>query len=116
MGSFLLCGDEQLHDLHSKLRLEHPRGTANQLHKCAAPFPLQPFCTANCSITTTFIIDMYPSGRSNPSATLQLRSMVCHAIRGRRMDFLEKTVPEKFGVLLMETLTLYLHRNCLKYV
>ncbi|CAL8463795.1 g3329 [Coccomyxa elongata] len=34
MGSFLLCGDEQLHDLHSKLRLEHPRGTANQLHKC----------------------------------------------------------------------------------
>ena len=32
------------------------------------------------------------------------------------MDFLEKTVPEKFGVLLMGTLTLYLHRNCLKYV
>jgi hypothetical protein len=63
MGSFLLCGDEQLHDLHSKLRLEHPRGTANQLHKCAAPFPLQPFCTANCSFTTTFIIDMYPSGK-----------------------------------------------------
>jgi Fe-S cluster assembly protein SufD len=35
MGSFLLCGDDQLHDLHSKLRLEHPGGTANQLHKCA---------------------------------------------------------------------------------
>jgi len=33
MSSFLLCGDEQLHDLHSKLRLEHPRGNANQLHK-----------------------------------------------------------------------------------
>ena len=33
MSSFLLCGDRQLHDLHSKLRLEHPRGTANQLHK-----------------------------------------------------------------------------------
>ena len=33
MRSFLLCGDRQLHDLHSKLRLEHPRGTANQLHK-----------------------------------------------------------------------------------
>lgn len=35
MGSFLLCGEGQLHDLHSKLRLEHPGGTANQLHKCA---------------------------------------------------------------------------------
>ncbi|CAL5226157.1 g8980 [Coccomyxa viridis] len=34
MRSFLLCGDRQLHDLHSKLRLEHPRGTADQLHKC----------------------------------------------------------------------------------
>ncbi len=33
MRSFLLCGDRQLHDLHSKLRLEHPRGTADQLHK-----------------------------------------------------------------------------------
>ena len=33
MASFLLCGDRQLHDLHSKLLLEHPRGTANQLHK-----------------------------------------------------------------------------------
>lgn len=33
MSSFLLCGDRQLHDLHSKLRMEHPRGTANQLHK-----------------------------------------------------------------------------------
>ena len=33
MSSFLLCGDRQLHDLHSKLLLEHPRGTANQLHK-----------------------------------------------------------------------------------
>ena len=33
MSSFLLCGDRQLHDLHSKLLLEHPRGIANQLHK-----------------------------------------------------------------------------------
>lgn len=34
MRSFLLCGDRQLHDLHSKLRLDHPNGEANQLHKC----------------------------------------------------------------------------------
>ena len=33
MRSFLLCGPSQLHDLHSKLRLTHPRGKANQLHK-----------------------------------------------------------------------------------
>eukprot|EP00798_Chlamydomonas_sp_ICE-L_P001464 gene1464-32842_t len=31
---FLLCGSGQLHDLHSKLDLSHPNGTANQLHKC----------------------------------------------------------------------------------
>lgn len=36
MGSFLLCGERQLHDLHSKLRLEHPGGTADQLHKYAS--------------------------------------------------------------------------------
>lgn len=34
MRSFLLCGDSQLHDLHSKLKLDHPRGEASQLHKC----------------------------------------------------------------------------------
>lgn len=39
MGSFLLCGEGQLHDLHSKLVLQHPRGTANQLHKCARACP-----------------------------------------------------------------------------
>lgn len=33
MRSFLLCGDGQLHDLHSKLKLDHPQGEANQLHK-----------------------------------------------------------------------------------
>lgn len=33
MRSFLLCGDGQLHDLHSKLTLDHPNGEANQLHK-----------------------------------------------------------------------------------
>ncbi|KXZ47412.1 hypothetical protein GPECTOR_35g850 [Gonium pectorale] len=34
MSHFLLCGPSQLHDLHSRLTLDHPRGTANQLHKC----------------------------------------------------------------------------------
>ncbi|GLC59202.1 hypothetical protein PLESTB_001461400 [Pleodorina starrii] len=34
MGHFLLCGPNQLHDLHSRLTLDHPNGTANQLHKC----------------------------------------------------------------------------------
>ena len=33
MRSFLLCGDRQLHDLHSRLRLDHPNGTADQVHK-----------------------------------------------------------------------------------
>ncbi|MEW5299613.1 MAG: hypothetical protein WDW36_002609 [Sanguina aurantia] len=31
---FILSGLQQLHDLHSKLDLNHPRGTAKQLHKC----------------------------------------------------------------------------------
>lgn len=39
MRSFLLCGDSQLHDLHSKLRLDHPGGEANQLHKCIVSSP-----------------------------------------------------------------------------
>lgn len=34
MRHFLLCGAQQLHDLHSKLELNHPRGKADQLHKC----------------------------------------------------------------------------------
>jgi hypothetical protein len=33
MSSFLLAGSDQLHDLHTKLRLVHPGGIANQLHK-----------------------------------------------------------------------------------
>lgn len=33
---FLLAGAGQLQDLHSKLNLDHPRGQADQLHKCIA--------------------------------------------------------------------------------
>ena len=33
MRAFLLCTEGQLHDLHTKLKLDHPRGEANQLHK-----------------------------------------------------------------------------------
>ncbi len=33
---FLLAGAGQLQDLHSKLGLHHPRGEADQLHKCIA--------------------------------------------------------------------------------
>ena len=36
MKSFLLAGEGQLHDLHSKLKLDHPDGTAEQVHKCIA--------------------------------------------------------------------------------
>eukprot|EP00878_Enallax_costatus_P007611 GHUV01007969.1.p1 GENE.GHUV01007969.1~~GHUV01007969.1.p1 ORF type:complete len:263 (+),score=86.50 GHUV01007969.1:108-791(+) len=36
MKHFLLAGAGQLQDLHSKLRLDYPRGDANQLHKCIA--------------------------------------------------------------------------------
>lgn len=39
MKSFLLCGQSQLHDLHSKLKLDHPDGTAEQIHKCIAVDP-----------------------------------------------------------------------------
>lgn len=31
---FLLCDAGQVHDLHTSLVLDHPDGTANQLHKC----------------------------------------------------------------------------------
>ena len=34
MRHFMLAADGQLHDLHSKLRLDHPGGQATQLHKC----------------------------------------------------------------------------------
>lgn len=34
MRHFLLAGENQLQDLHSKLVLDHPRGKADQLHKC----------------------------------------------------------------------------------
>jgi Fe-S cluster assembly protein SufD len=39
MQSFLLAGEGQLHDLHSKLRLDHPGGRAEQLHKCISAHP-----------------------------------------------------------------------------
>lgn len=34
MRHFLLCGAGQLHDLHTRLVLDHPEGSADQLHKC----------------------------------------------------------------------------------
>lgn len=34
MRHFVLAGPQQVHDVHTKLRLEHPRGVAKQLHKC----------------------------------------------------------------------------------
>lgn len=34
MRHFLISGASQLHDLHTKLDLNHPRGVASQLHKC----------------------------------------------------------------------------------
>jgi Fe-S cluster assembly protein SufD len=34
MRHFLLCGANQLHDLHTSLVLDHPEGVADQLHKC----------------------------------------------------------------------------------
>lgn len=34
MKHFVLSGSEQLHDLHTKLVLDHPQGVADQLHKC----------------------------------------------------------------------------------
>ena len=39
MRSFLLAGESQLHDLHSKIKLDHPEGKAEQLHKCIAVHP-----------------------------------------------------------------------------
>jgi Fe-S cluster assembly protein SufD len=34
MKHFLLCSENQLHDLHTSLKLHHPEGVADQLHKC----------------------------------------------------------------------------------
>ena len=34
MRHFVLSGPKQVHDVHSRLRLQHPRGKAVQLHKC----------------------------------------------------------------------------------
>ena len=39
MRHFLLAGGNQLQDLHSRLVLDHPRGEANQLHKCIVSAP-----------------------------------------------------------------------------
>jgi len=39
LRSFLLSGADQAHDLHSRLELDHPDGTADQLHKCIAATP-----------------------------------------------------------------------------
>uniref|UniRef100_A0A7S1IWR1 Fe-S cluster assembly protein SufD n=1 Tax=Eutreptiella gymnastica TaxID=73025 RepID=A0A7S1IWR1_9EUGL len=36
---FCLTGEDQTHDLHSKILLEHPDGTTNQLHKLIAASP-----------------------------------------------------------------------------
>ncbi|KAK9861536.1 hypothetical protein WJX84_012155 [Apatococcus fuscideae] len=34
MRNLQVCGERQVHDLHSSLRLDHPAGSAKQLHKC----------------------------------------------------------------------------------
>lgn len=34
MKHFVLCGRDQLHDVHTTVRLVHPRGACQQLHKC----------------------------------------------------------------------------------
>jgi len=39
MRHFLLAGSNQLQDLHSRLVLDHPKGEANQLHKCIVSAP-----------------------------------------------------------------------------
>ncbi len=39
MRHFLLVGEAQLADLHSKLVLDHPGGEADQLHKCIVSAP-----------------------------------------------------------------------------
>jgi Fe-S cluster assembly protein SufD len=36
MKHFLLAGERQTHDLHTTLQLDHPEGTADQVHKCIA--------------------------------------------------------------------------------
>lgn len=39
MRHFVLSGRGQTHDVHTKLRLQHPRGEAAQLHKCIVSAP-----------------------------------------------------------------------------
>ena len=39
MRHFVLSGPGQVHDVHTKLRLQHPRGEATQLHKCIVSAP-----------------------------------------------------------------------------
>lgn len=39
MRHFVLSGRGQTHDVHTKLRLQHPRGEATQLHKCIVSAP-----------------------------------------------------------------------------
>eukprot|EP00899_Mesostigma_viride_P024038 jgi/Mesvir1/4819/Mv11108-RA.1 len=39
LASFLLAGDEQLLDLHSAVRLDHPSGFVDQIHKCIVTAP-----------------------------------------------------------------------------
>mmetsp|Transcript_6263 Transcript_6263/g.17524 ORF Transcript_6263/g.17524 Transcript_6263/m.17524 type:complete len:248 (-) Transcript_6263:128-871(-) len=39
MRHFVLCAKQQLHDLHTKLILDHPNGVADQLHKCISGTP-----------------------------------------------------------------------------
>ena len=39
MRHFVLAGPGQVHDVHTKLRLQHPRGEATQLHKCIVSAP-----------------------------------------------------------------------------
>jgi hypothetical protein len=45
MRHFMLAADGQLHDLHSKLRLDHRAGQATQLHKCIVSGSTGAHCT-----------------------------------------------------------------------
>lgn len=51
MRHFVLSGPVQTHDVHTKLRLQHPGGEATQLHKCivsAASGEAARACTVHC--------------------------------------------------------------------
>ena len=75
MRHFLLCGSDQLHDLHSKLELNQPDGVANQLHKCIASHSTgrgvfdgnvrvsgRPGCTYALTTLTTLVRWLYSQG------------------------------------------------------